>query len=236
MIQHEPYSDSSNPTYAFGASSAYSIHPSSSKIGLSIGPTAYSEPAQDDSPISFYTDIAQRSSASAASAFFFASCFRDCTSYAESVAAVVDQDQITTIVQAIAHFNSKRLSDLLKAPPVRAWLQHSTPDQRCKKDLDQIIASLELANRTLLEKMRVGSGMLPDLNWQQSSREQSSSDLERKSPRAASVSVAFSSRSSHWMGEFQPMVLHEGADGSEQLDPLPEEPEAPSRVRPVRRT
>lgn len=36
-----------------------------------------------------------------------------------------------------------------------------------------------------------------------------------------------------WIGEFRPMMMHEGADGSESLEPLPEEPKPASRRRKI---
>ena len=35
-------------------------------------------------------------------------------------------------------------------------------------------------------------------------------------------------------GELQPMLMHEGADGTELIEPLPEEPAPESRKRPIR--
>ncbi len=38
-----------------------------------------------------------------------------------------------------------------------------------------------------------------------------------------------------WIGEFQPIVMHADADGTETIEPLPDEPEPVSRKRPIRR-
>ena len=38
-----------------------------------------------------------------------------------------------------------------------------------------------------------------------------------------------------WTGEFQPIVMHADADGTETIKPLPDEPEPVSRKRPIRR-
>ena len=37
-----------------------------------------------------------------------------------------------------------------------------------------------------------------------------------------------------WFGEFQPMLMHAGADGTEVIEPLPDEPEPVSHERPIR--
>ncbi len=39
----------------------------------------------------------------------------------------------------------------------------------------------------------------------------------------------------HWAGEFRPIVMHEDADGTEIVEPLPDEPAPLSRKRPIRR-
>lgn len=41
--------------------------------------------------------------------------------------------------------------------------------------------------------------------------------------------------STSWTGEFRPMALHEGADGSEIYEPLPDEPKPVSRKRRIKR-
>ena len=38
-----------------------------------------------------------------------------------------------------------------------------------------------------------------------------------------------------WTGEFQPMAMHEDADGSETIEPLPDEPRPMSRTRRIKR-
>jgi len=41
--------------------------------------------------------------------------------------------------------------------------------------------------------------------------------------------------STSWVGEFQPIVMHADADGTETIEPLPDEPAPVSRKRPIRR-
>ena len=45
----------------------------------------------------------------------------------------------------------------------------------------------------------------------------------------------FASTGISWMGEFRPISMHEGADGTEIIDPLPDEPKPVSRKRHIRR-
>ncbi len=42
------------------------------------------------------------------------------------------------------------------------------------------------------------------------------------------------SDSASWIGEFQQILMHPEADGTEKIEPIPEEPEAVSRKRPIK--
>ena len=59
-------------------------------------------------------------------------------------------------------------------------------------------------------------------------------DARQHLSHGRSRSLSTSTRIS-WIGEFQPMSMHEGADGTEIIEPLPDEPKPVSRKRHIRR-
>lgn len=162
---------------------------------------------------------------------------------AEKRANAVNREKATENVfeiRRLTGFTRQQLAEILNVDrrTIHNWMQRGTIKRTDREHIAETLAVLRFADRGLSEENAKAMtersqefGMTP---LEAIKEHQYSVARQCLSPGPGRPQlVRKASDPASWIGEFQPLLMHEGADGSESSEPLPEAPRPASRRRKI---
>ena len=153
----------------------------------------------------------------------------------------VDADKNVFELRRLTGFTWERLADLLNVDPktIHQWVKVGEIREANWEHIAETLSVLQDLNRGLAEDNAVAIDRRQSTDETPFDAIKAGRYLEARqylSHDHASLQPALPEFDlTQWIGEFQPMVMHEGADGFETIEPLPNKPKPVSRKKRIKR-